>query len=57
MKSLQEIAEIVETEGLETAVLEEYIKPEDFEDRELSLAVENARNALLKIDNALYDLY
>jgi hypothetical protein len=55
-KTLEEIAQIAETQGLAYALTDGgYIKPEDFEDPKLREAAEQAREGLRKIDNALLD--
>jgi len=51
--NLYEIADVVETEGLEYALLEGYVKPDDFEDDRLVKAAWQALTGLEIITMAL----
>jgi hypothetical protein len=54
--TLEEIAEVAETEGLAYALTDGgYLKPEDFDDPELARAAEAAQTGLRKLNDALED--
>lgn len=52
-KTLSEIAEIAESEGLEYSIMEGYIKEDDFEDPSLHRAVLEVKTNLRMIESAL----
>jgi hypothetical protein len=49
----QDIGDIIETKGLETALLEGYLEADEIEDPELAQAVRDATTALRRVDRLL----
>lgn len=54
-KTLEEIAAIADSEGLDYAISQGYIKPEDFEDEKLAEACKQAKSGLDALDAVIWD--